>query len=48
LASAWISLGYVFSDALELVASRAARLGNYALVIAGAALAAYVLVKPST
>jgi len=44
-AGAWMSLGYAFSDALELVASRAARLGNYALVIAGAALAAYVLVK---
>src|SRR3989449_1894938 len=44
-AGAWMSLGYVFSDALELVASRAARLGNYTLVIAGAALAAYVLVK---
>jgi len=44
-AGGWMSLGYVFSDALELVASRAARLGNYVLVIAGAALAAYVLVK---
>ena len=44
-AGAWIGLGYVFSDALELVASQAARLGNYALVIAGAALAAYVIFK---
>ena len=44
-AGSWMGLGYVFSDALELVASWAARLGNYALVIAGAALAAYILAK---
>jgi len=44
-AGAWMGLGYVFSDALELVASRAARLGNVLLIVVGAALAAYVCVK---
>lgn len=42
---AWMGLGYVFSDALERVATQAARLGNYALLIAGAALASYVAIK---
>lgn len=44
-AGAWMGLGYVFSDALELVAAQVARLGNYALLVGGAALAAYVAVK---
>jgi membrane protein DedA with SNARE-associated domain len=44
-AAAWIGLGYVFSGALELAASRAAGLGNYALVVLGAALATYVVIK---
>ncbi len=34
-----------FSDALELVAARAAHLGNYLLVIVGAALASYIAFK---
>lgn len=44
-AAAWMGLGYVFSNALELAASQAARLGNYALVVLGAALATYVVIK---
>jgi hypothetical protein len=44
-AGAWIGLGCVFSDALELVAARAAHLGNYALLIVGAALASYIAFK---
>jgi len=42
---AWMGLGYVFSDALELVAARAAHLGNYVLLLVGAALASYVAIK---
>jgi membrane protein DedA with SNARE-associated domain len=44
-AGTWMALGYVFSDALELMASRAAHLGNSLGIVVGAALAAYVLVK---
>ena len=44
-AGTWMSLGYVFSDALEIVASRAARFGHSVLVVGGAGLVAYVLVK---
>ena len=44
-AGAWMLLGYAFSDALEFVAARAARLGEYLLLVAGAALAAYIAVK---
>ena len=44
-AGAWMGLGYLFTDALELVAARAARLGNYALLIVGAALASYIAFK---
>lgn len=44
-AGAWMGLGYLFSDALELVASRAARLGNGLGVLVGVALAGYVLLK---
>ena len=42
---AGMGLGYVFSDALELVAARAAHLGNYVLLLVGAALASYVAIK---
>jgi membrane protein DedA with SNARE-associated domain len=44
-AGAWMSLGYVFSDALDLVASSASRLGNSVLVLVGTALAVYIVVK---
>ena len=44
-AGAWMGLGYVFSDVLELVASRADRLGSWLGVIVGGALASYVLIK---
>lgn len=44
-AGSWIGLGYVFRDALEVVASRADRLGSWLGVIMGAALASYVLIK---
>lgn len=44
-AGAWMGLGYAFSDALELVAWQADRLGDWLLVIVGAALAGYALIK---
>lgn len=44
-AGAWMGLGYLFSDALELVAARAGHLGNYVLLLVGAALASYVAIK---
>ena len=44
-AGAWMGLGYLFTDALELVAARAARLGNSVLLIVGAALASYIAFK---
>jgi membrane protein DedA with SNARE-associated domain len=44
-AGAWIGLGYLFSDALEAVASRADRLGSWLLVVVGVALTSYVLIK---
>src|SRR5256885_923644 len=44
-AGAWTSLGYIFSDALEVVASYSARLGNAVLGVVGAALVAYIGVK---
>jgi membrane protein DedA with SNARE-associated domain len=44
-AGTWLGLGYVFTDALELVASRAARLGNSILVVVAAALVSYVSIK---
>ena len=44
-AGTWMSLGYLFSDALEVVAAHAARLGNWLGVIVGAALVGYVLFK---
>ena len=42
---AWVGVGYVFSDALERVAAQAARLGHYAILIIGAALASYIAFK---
>ena len=44
-AGAWMGLGYVFSDALEVVASRADRLGSLLGVVVGAAFVSYVLIK---
>jgi membrane protein DedA with SNARE-associated domain len=44
-AGTWMTLGYIFSDALEVVASWAGRLGNSLGVVIGAALAGYVLYK---
>src|SRR5262245_45662771 len=44
-AGTWMALGYVFSDALELVASRAALLGHWLRRVVGAALVAYVGIK---
>jgi membrane protein DedA with SNARE-associated domain len=41
----WMSLGYVFSDALEMLASRATRLGNSLVIVVATALAGYILVK---
>ena len=44
-AGTWIALGYIFSDALELVASRADRLGSWLGVVVAGALVSYVLIK---
>lgn len=44
-AGAWMSVGYIFKDVLEIVAARAARLGNSLGVVVGGALASYVLAK---
>ena len=44
-AGAWMGLGYVFSDALEVIAGHAARLGNSLGLLLGVALASYILVK---
>jgi membrane protein DedA with SNARE-associated domain len=44
-AGTWLGIGYVFSEALDVVAGWVARLGGYALLLAGAALAAYVALK---
>jgi membrane protein DedA with SNARE-associated domain len=44
-AGAWTSLGYIFSDALDVVASNAARLGNVVLGVIVAAFVVYVVVK---
>lgn len=44
-AGAWMGLGYVFSDVLELVATWVSYLGKYALLIIGAALASYIAIK---
>jgi len=42
---AWLGLGLLFKDAIELMAAAAARLGNWLLVVVGAALACYVVAK---
>ena len=44
-AGTWIALGYVFSDALELVADRAGRLGNSIVFIVATALGAWIAFK---
>jgi membrane protein DedA with SNARE-associated domain/rhodanese-related sulfurtransferase len=44
-AGTWLTLGYVFTDAITLVTARAAVLGRMLGVVVVAALAAYVLVK---
>ncbi len=44
-AGTWMGLGYVFSDALEVVAKWASRLGNWIGVIVVVAFGTYVLVK---
>jgi membrane protein DedA with SNARE-associated domain len=44
-AGTWMGLGYVFSDALEVVTGWAARLGNWIGVVIVTAFATYVLVK---
>jgi len=44
-AGAWIALGYLFSGAIELVAAEVARLGNWVLLVVGAALATWILSK---
>jgi membrane protein DedA with SNARE-associated domain len=44
-AGAWMGLGYIFSDALELVAAQASRLGNWIGVVIGSAFASYVVLK---
>jgi membrane protein DedA with SNARE-associated domain len=44
-AGTWIGLGYVFSDAIAVVAERASRLGRTLGLVVAAALAGYVLVK---
>jgi hypothetical protein len=40
-----MGVGYVFSDALEVIASRVAGLGNVVVVIIVAALAGYIVFK---
>ena len=44
-AGTWMGIGYAFSEALDVVAGWVSRLGGYALLLAGAALAAYVVFK---
>ena len=44
-AGTWLGMGYAFSEALDVVAGWVSRLGGYALLLAGAALAAYVIFK---
>ena len=44
-AGTWMGVGYAFSEALDVVAGWVARLGGYALLLVGAALAAYVAFK---
>jgi len=42
---AWMGLGYIFSDALEVVAAWATNLGHYVLLVVGVALVSYVAFK---
>jgi membrane protein DedA with SNARE-associated domain len=44
-AGTWMGLGYIFSNALELVASWAARLGSSILLVIALALAGYIGLK---
>jgi membrane protein DedA with SNARE-associated domain len=44
-AGTWMLLGYIFSDALELVAARVGLLGNWTALLVATALAGYVVVK---
>jgi len=44
-ASTWMGLGYVFSDAIVLLAARATRLGRALGLVVVAALVAYILLK---
>lgn len=44
-AGTWMTLGYIFSDALDIVASWAGRLGNSLGVVIGVALGGYVAYK---
>jgi membrane protein DedA with SNARE-associated domain len=41
----WMGLGYLFKDALELLAAQVARLGHYVLLAAAGVLAVYIAVK---
>jgi hypothetical protein len=41
----WLGIGYLFSGALDMVAGWVHRLGGYALLLAGAGLAAYIAYK---
>lgn len=41
----WLGIGYLFSGALDLVAGWVHRLGGYALVLAGAGVAAFIAYK---
>jgi hypothetical protein len=41
----WLGLGYLFKDAIELVAAEASRLGTWLLIVVGAALACYIVIK---
>ena len=42
---AWAAVGYLFSDALELIVSDSARLGNVVLIVVVVGIVAYVAIK---
>ena len=42
---AWLGVGYLFKDAIEVVAAEAAKLGNWLGVAIGAVLAGYIVTK---
>jgi membrane protein DedA with SNARE-associated domain len=44
-AGTWAAVGYLFSDALELIVSDSGRLGNVVLIVAVVGLVAYVAIK---